>query len=68
MKNNFECIYMDIGGGCINTYEIKNNKVICELCNECTECFNNCEMCICPKLFKEKNYCKDCKNNKTKGE
>lgn len=63
MKNNFECIYMDIGGYCVNTYEFVNGKIKCKLlCNRCEECFNRCEMCICPKIFKEKDYCKECKN------
>lgn len=71
MKNNFECIYEDIGGYCILTYNFVNGKIKCELCDACVEnveIFNRCEICICPKIFKEKDYCKDCKNNKAKGE
>lgn len=67
MENYFECIYEDIGGYCILTYEFINDKIKCKPCNKCG-CFNNCKACICPKIFKEKDYCKDCINNKTKGE
>lgn len=69
MENNFECGWMDIGGHCIKTYQIlENNKIYSKECNECKDEYNKCDACCTSFIYEEKDYCKDCINNKTKGE
>ncbi|MDU2111700.1 MAG: hypothetical protein E7E92_04185 [Clostridiales bacterium] len=66
MENNFECYYMDIGGHCIETYQLslEDCKMHSKKCYKCEKHYNKCETCGCPILYEEKDYCKNCINNK----
>lgn len=64
MRNNFECMWISIGGDCMLTYDFTGKKLIGKECDKCIKCYNNCEACSCPIFYKDKNYCENCVNNK----
>lgn len=71
-KNNFKCISFDKGGYCVMTYKREAHTISKKLCNACMKYFNHCEVCSRNPHnmheYSKEDYCKDCKNNKAKGE
>ena len=64
MENCFECIFLSIGGECIEDWFTDNKQRVED---DCPKCKNyNCDLCYWNGKHLDKQYCDECIHNKKK--